>query len=58
MSESKRTFESEHAKQVPVYMHDNQASGEEAALEFMFNEEATWSTWVTKEDAGASKKAL
>ena len=39
-------------------MHDNQASGEEAAVEFMLNEEATWSTWVTQRGGRAYKKGF
>jgi len=41
-----------------VYMDSNQASGEEAAVEFLLNEESTWSKWVSKEAAELIKKAL
>ena len=54
----KRTFEADLLNKYLSYMHDNQASGEEAAIEFMLNEEATWSQWVTKEAAARIKKAL
>ena len=54
----KRTFSSDLLNKYLSYMHDNQASGEEAAVEFMLNEEATWSKWVTKEAASRIKKAL
>jgi glycine betaine/proline transport system substrate-binding protein len=54
----KRTFEADLLNKYLSYMHDNQASGEEAALEFILNEEAAWSQWVTKEAAARIKKAL
>jgi glycine betaine/proline transport system substrate-binding protein len=54
----KRTFEADLLNKYLSYMYDNQASGEEAAIEFMLNEEATWSRWVTKEAATRIKKAL
>ncbi|NCV52737.1 MAG: ABC transporter substrate-binding protein, partial [Gammaproteobacteria bacterium] len=53
-----RTFDADLLNKYLSYMHDNQASGEEAAIEFMLNEEATWSQWVTKEAAARIKKAL
>jgi glycine betaine/proline transport system substrate-binding protein len=39
-------------------MNDNQASGEEAAIEFILNEEASWSKWVSEDAAKRIKKAL
>ena len=51
-----RTFESDLLNKYLSYMHDNQAPGEEAALEFLFNEEATWSTWVSERCQGAHQK--
>ena len=54
----KRTFEAALLNKYLSYMHDNQASGEEAAVEFMLNEEATWSQWVSKDAAARIKKAL
>jgi glycine betaine/proline transport system substrate-binding protein len=39
-------------------MNDNQASGEEAAVEFLLNEESTWSQWVSTDAAERIKKAL
>lgn len=53
-----RTFNSGLLNKYLSYMHDNQASGEEAAVEFMLNEEATWSKWVSKDAAKKIKKAL
>ena len=51
----KRTFEAALLNKYLSYMHDNQASGEQAALEFMLNEEATWSQWVSKDAAARIK---
>ena len=53
-----RTFEAGLLNKYLSYMHDNQASGEEAALEFILNEEATWSNWVSKDAVSRIKKAL
>ena len=53
-----RTFEADLLNKYLSYMHDNQASGEQAALEFMLNEEAAWTQWVSKEAATQIKKAL
>ena len=40
------------------YMDANQASGEDGAIEFLLNEEAVWSKWVTPDAAKRIKKAL
>jgi ABC-type proline/glycine betaine transport systems, periplasmic components len=40
------------------YMDDNQASGEDAAIEFLLNEESIWTQWVTPEAAERIKDAL
>jgi ABC-type proline/glycine betaine transport systems, periplasmic components len=40
------------------YMDDNQASGEDAAIEFLLNEEPIWTQWVTPEAAERIKDAL
>jgi glycine betaine/proline transport system substrate-binding protein len=53
-----RTFESSLLNKYLTYMNDNQASGEEAAIEFMLNEEASWSKWVSEDAAKRIKKAL
>jgi len=41
-----------------VYMADNQASGEDAAWEFLAQHEAVWSEWVSADAAAKIKKAL
>ena len=53
-----RTFDADLLNKYLTYMADNQASGEEAAEEFILNEEATWSKWVSEDAAAAIKKAL
>jgi len=53
-----RTFNADLLNKYLSYMHDNQASGEEAAIEFLLNEESTWSTWVSKDAAALIKKSL
>jgi glycine betaine/proline transport system substrate-binding protein len=53
-----RTFDADLLNKYLSYMHDNQASGEEAAIEFLLNEESTWSTWVSKDVAALIKKSL
>jgi len=53
-----RVFSPALLKKYLVYMDSNQASGEEAAVEFLLNEESTWSKWVSKEAAELIKKAL
>ena len=40
------------------YMDANQATGEDAAIEFLMNEQAIWSNWVTAEAAERIKNAL
>lgn len=41
-----------------VYMADNQASGEDAAWEFLAKHESVWSAWVSAGAAAKIKKAL
>jgi glycine betaine/proline transport system substrate-binding protein len=53
-----RSFESSLLNKYLTYMNDNQASGEEAAIEFILNEEASWSKWVSEDAAKRIKKAL
>ena len=55
---TKRTFDADLLNKYLTYMDDNQASGEEAAIEFMLNEEAVWSTWVSEDAAKAINKSL
>ena len=40
------------------YMDANQASGEDAAIEFLLNEESAWTKWVSADAAAKIKKAL
>lgn len=40
------------------YMDANQATGEDAAIEFLLNEQSIWAEWVTPEAAARIKKAL
>jgi len=44
--------------QMLVYMGDNQASGDDAALEFLLTKEDVWSQWVPKDVANKVKKSL
>ena len=53
-----RTFESALLNKYLTYMNDNQASGEEAAIEFILSEEATWSKWVSADAVNKIKKSL
>ena len=41
-----------------VYMKDNQASGKDAAVEFLLKNEAIWSKWVSADVAAKVKKSL
>ena len=41
-----------------VYMEDEQADGEDAAIEFMIRHEDIWSTWVSEEIAAKLRDAL
>jgi len=41
-----------------VYMADEQAAGEDAAVEFLTKYEDIWTTWVTPEVAAKVKGAL
>ncbi len=40
------------------YMDANQAPGDDAAIEFLLNEEAVWTKWVSADAAAKIKKAL
>jgi glycine betaine/proline transport system substrate-binding protein len=39
-------------------MDANQAPGDDAAIEFLLNEEAVWTKWVSADAAAKIKKAL
>ncbi|MDA0288268.1 MAG: ABC transporter substrate-binding protein [Proteobacteria bacterium] len=54
----KRTLGLGQLGQYLSFMDANQAPGEETAVEFLLNEESTWSGWVTPEAAAKIKKAL
>ena len=41
-----------------VYMADEQAGGEDAAIEFLLRHEDLWSSWVSAEAAAAIKESL
>jgi glycine betaine/proline transport system substrate-binding protein len=41
-----------------VYMADNQAGGVDAAVEFLFKQEAIWTKWVSADVATKIKNAL
>jgi len=41
-----------------VYMTDNQATGEDAAYEFLLTHEDIWSQWVSEDAASMIRDAL
>ena len=41
-----------------VYMADEQAGGEDAAIEFLVNHEDVWTQWVGVQAANLIKKSL
>lgn len=55
---SQRIFPGEAMNEMLVYMTDNQASGEDAAYEFLATREAIWSQWVPAEIVEKVKGAL
>jgi len=55
---SKRVFSAGAMGAMLVYMADNQATGADAAIEFMLEHEAEWSQWVDADTAAAIKKSL
>jgi glycine betaine/proline transport system substrate-binding protein len=55
---SNRTFPSAAMNGMLVYMADNQASGEDAAIEFLKQHEAVWSEWVSADTAAKIKNSL
>eukprot|EP00036_Acanthoecidae_sp_10tr_P001933 CAMPEP_0182942574 /NCGR_PEP_ID=MMETSP0105_2-20130417/50933_1 /TAXON_ID=81532 ORGANISM="Acanthoeca-like sp., Strain 10tr" /NCGR_SAMPLE_ID=MMETSP0105_2 /ASSEMBLY_ACC=CAM_ASM_000205 /LENGTH=321 /DNA_ID=CAMNT_0025082323 /DNA_START=142 /DNA_END=1107 /DNA_ORIENTATION=- len=55
---SKRIFPGEVMNGMLVYMSDNQATGEDAAYEFLKTQEDVWSTWVSPEVVEKVKSEL
>ncbi len=53
-----RVFTSESMGAMLVYMADEQAAGEDAAIEFLIQYEDLWTTWVSDEVAAKVKAAL
>jgi len=53
-----RVFTSESMGSMLVYMADEQAAGEDAAIEFLIQYEDLWTTWVSEEVAAKVKAAL
>jgi glycine betaine/proline transport system substrate-binding protein len=54
----KRVFPSDVMNQMLVYMADEQADGETAAMAFLTKHEALWETWVSKETAKKIKASI
>lgn len=54
----KRVFPGEVMNNMLVYMGDNQASGEDAAIEFLLNHEDIWHKWVPAAVARKVSKSL
>lgn len=54
----KRVFPGEVMNALLVYMADNQAEGEDAAIEFLQQHEDIWTTWVSSEAAEKVKSSL
>jgi len=55
---NKRAYSSAQVGPVLVYMDANQANGEDAAYEFLKNNQPLWSSWVPADVAEKVKKAL
>lgn len=55
---SKRVFPGEVMNQMLVYMGDNQASGEDAAIEFLLKHGDVWKKWVPESVAQKVSKSL
>lgn len=53
-----RIFSAEAMGAMLVYMADEQAGGEDAAIEFLIQYEDLWTTWVSEEVAAKIKAAL
>ncbi|MFT7374442.1 MAG: glycine betaine/proline transport system substrate-binding protein [Oceanospirillaceae bacterium] len=54
----KRVFPAAEMGAMLVYMGDNQAGGEDAAIEFLLNYESLWTQWVGVQAANLIKKSL
>jgi glycine betaine/proline transport system substrate-binding protein len=54
----KRVYPGDVMNGMLVYMADNQAGGVDAAVEFLFTQEALWTQWVSADVAAKIKKAL
>ena len=54
----KRTYPGPVMNGMLVYMADNQASGADAAIEFLSKHEDVWSKWVSSSVAGKVKAGL
>jgi len=54
----KRVFPASAMGAMLVYMGDNQASGGDAAIEFMLEYEDVWTEWVGVQAANLIKKSL
>jgi len=54
----KRVFPGEVMNGMLVYMGDNQAGGEDAAIEFLLQQGDVWESWVTADVADKIKKEL
>ena len=53
-----RTFPGEVMGAMLVYMADNQAAGEDAAIEFLTTQEDVWAQWVPADVADKVRAAL
>lgn len=53
-----RVYPGEVMNGMLVYMADEQAAGDDAAIEFMIRHEDVWSTWVSEEVAAKLRDAL
>ncbi len=54
----KRVYPGAIMNEMLVYMGDNQAEGEDAAIEFLSKHEAIWKSWISPEAAAKVKAAL
>lgn len=55
---NKRVFPGDVMNGMLVYMGDNQAGGEDAAIEFLIEQGAVWESWVSADIADKVKKSL
>ena len=55
---TERTFPAVEMGEMLVYMGDNQAGGNDAAIEFLTNYESLWTQWVGVQAANLIKKSL